>query len=411
MSTRCSPASVCDRGPRVHSGSSRRRSRGRGRRYHRVVTAPERQQLLYEGKAKRLYATDQPGLLLVEFKDDATAFNAQKRGTIRGKGAANNAITQRVFEALDSVGIPTHFVRGVSDTTQLVRRVEIVPLEVVIRNRAAGSFAQRYGVEEGGELSPIVLEWCVKSDSLGDPPINDAAAVALGLATEDDLAVMFDLATAVNDALRAYFGGLGLELVDMKLEFGRDDEGELVLADEVSPDTCRLWDVVSGERLDKDRFRRDLGGVEDAYLDVLSRVMSEAGEPGTFAATFEPPEDSPFEDGGHDHDHHHDHDHDDDGESVEQYAGEGARMRPGQQHAVVDVMLKPSILDPQGRAVLQTLQRLGYDAVQDVRIGKRIELAVTGEPREVERQLAEMSEKVLSNPVMETFEIGVEDGD
>ncbi len=375
------------------------------------MTAPERQQLLYEGKAKRLYATDQPGLLLVEFKDDATAFNAQKRGTIRGKGAANNAITQRVFEALDAVGIPTHFVRGVSDTTQLVRRVEIVPLEVVIRNRAAGSFAQRYGVEEGGELSPIVLEWCVKSDSLGDPPINDAAAVALGLATEDDLAVMFDLATAVNDALRAYFGGLGLELVDMKLEFGRDDEGELVLADEVSPDTCRLWDVVSGERLDKDRFRRDLGGVEDAYLDVLSRVMSEAGEPGTFAATFEPPEDSPFEDGGHDHDHHHDHDHDDDGESVEQYAGEGARMRPGQQHAVVDVMLKPSILDPQGRAVLQTLQRLGYDAVQDVRIGKRIELAVTGEPREVERQLAEMSEKVLSNPVMETFEIGVEDGD
>ncbi len=368
------------------------------------MTAPERRQLLYEGKAKRLYATDEPGLLLVEFKDDATAFNAKKRGTIEGKGAANNAISSRVFEALEAVGVPTHFVGSVSDTVQLVRQVEIVPLEVVIRNRAAGSFAQRYGVEEGGELSPIVLEWCVKSDDLGDPQINDAAAVALGLATEDDLAAMFDLATAVNDALRVYFGGLGLELVDMKLEFGRDPSGELVLADEVSPDTCRLWDVVSGERLDKDRFRRDLGGVEDAYGDVLARVMSDAGDPQVFADTFEPPEDSPYEQ--FDEEHGHDgHDHDHDGHAAAA-GGAGGAFR-----AVVDVMLKQSILDPQGRAVLQTLQRLGYDTVKDVRVGKRVELAVEGERREVERQLADMSEKVLSNPVMETFEVGIEDDD
>ncbi|HEX7000466.1 MAG TPA: phosphoribosylaminoimidazolesuccinocarboxamide synthase [Trueperaceae bacterium] len=380
------------------------------------MTMPERRQLLYEGKAKKLYATDRPGHLLVEFKDDATAFNAQKRGTIKGKGAANNAISERVFRALEAVGVPTHFVDSVTDTMQLVRQVEIVPLEVVVRNRAAGSFAQRYGVDEGGELNPIVVEWCVKSDSLGDPPINDAAAVALGLASEDDLAAMFDLATAINDALKAYFGGLGLELVDMKLEFGRDSEGELVLADEVSPDTCRLWDIVSGERLDKDRFRRDLGGVEDAYGDVLNRVMSDAGEAEAFAATFEPPEDSPFEeaeDDHGDHDHagheHEDHDHarheHDDHEQVH-----GAHLQTA-FGAVVDVMLKPSILDPQGRAVLQTLQRLGYDAVKDVRVGKRVELKLEGELGEVRRQVAEMSEKVLSNPVMETFEVGFDDGD
>src|SRR5690606_8351557 len=353
-----------------------------------------------------------PGHVLVEFKDDATAFNAQKRGTIEGKGSANNAISARVFSALEAVGVPTHFVSSVSDTVQVVKQVEIIPLEVVVRNRAAGSFAQRYGVEEGGELAPIVLEWCVKSDTLGDPPINDAAAVALGLATEDDRAIMFDLATAINDALKAYFGGLGLELVDMKLEFGRDGEGEIVLADEVSPDTCRLWDVVSGERLDKDRFRRDLGGVEDAYGDVLSRVMSDAGDPEAFADTFDPPDDSPYERFEDDHDH----DHDDDDDDGHEHHGhdDDAHAHPaveGTYRAVVDVMLKASILDPQGRAVLQTLQRLGYASVKDVRVGKRVELVLEGDRDEVERQLAELSEKVLSNPVMETFELGIEDGD
>lgn len=351
------------------------------------MTSPERKQLLYEGKAKRLYATDEPGRLLVEFKDDATAFNAQKRGTISGKGAANNAITLRVFAALEAVGIPTHLIGGVSETEQLVEQVRIVPLEVVVRNRAAGSFAARYGVEEGGVLEPKVVEWCVKSDKLGDPTINDAAAVALGLATEEDLAELFDMATAVNDALRAYFGRLGLDLVDLKLEFGRTEDGALVLADEVSPDTCRLWDASSGEKLDKDRFRRDLGGVEDAYAEVLRRVMSPEGDPQRFAAEYRPPEDSPLaahaHEGGHGHSHHH--------------------------RAVVNVMLKPSILDPQGRAVLETLRRLGYEAVKDVRVGKRIEVELEGEPDDVVRQLSEASEKVLSNPVMETFELELEE--
>ena len=371
------------------------------------MNAPARKELLYEGKAKRLYATDQPGHVLVEFKDDATAFNARKRGTIAGKGAANNAISQRVFRALEAVGVPTHFVAGVSDTEQLVRQVKIVPLEVVVRNRAAGSFAARYGVPEGGELAPKVVEWCVKSDVLGDPPINDAAAVALGLATEDDLAELFDLATAVNDALRAYFAGVGLDLVDLKLEFGRLEDGSLVLADEVSPDTCRLWDLGSGERLDKDRFRRDLGGVEDAYAEVLRRVSSEAGDPERFAASFEPPEDSPFGDeedaGPHDHAGHrdagpaHEGDHD------------GGHGHAHGHRAVVSVMLKPSILDPQGRAVLGTLTRLGYDTVRDVRVGKRIEVALEGEPDRVRAQLADMAEKVLSNPVMEAYELELEE--
>jgi phosphoribosylaminoimidazole-succinocarboxamide synthase len=374
------------------------------------VTAPERRQLLYEGKAKRLYATDEPSRLLVEFKDDATAFNAQKRGTIPGKGAANNAISQRVFAALEAVGVPTHFVAGVSETEQLVERVAIVPLEVVVRNRAAGSFAKRYGVEEGGVLDPMVVEWCVKSDALGDPPINDAAAVALGLATEEDLAALFDLATAVNDALRAYFGRLGLDLVDLKLEFGRTEDGALVLADEVSPDTCRLWDASSGERLDKDRFRRDLGGVEEAYAEVLRRVTGEAGDPERFAAEYRPPEDSPVGavgHGGHAHDGGED-------AARERPAGAG---RDGHDHgrshshrAVVSVMLKPSILDPQGRAVLETLRRLGYDAVRDVRVGKRVEVALEGEPEDALRQLRDMSEKVLSNPVMETYDLELEEG-
>lgn len=356
------------------------------------MTAPQRRELLYEGKAKRLYATDDPRRLLVEFKDDATAFNAQKRGVIAGKGAANNAITQRVFAALEAVGIPTHLVAGVSETEQLVERVEIVPLEVVVRNRAAGSFAARYGVEEGGVLEPRVVEWCVKSDSLGDPPINDAAAVALGLVTEDDLAELFDMATAVNDALVAYFARLGLDLVDLKLEFGRTQDGALVLADEVSPDTCRLWDLSTGERLDKDRFRRDLGGVEDAYAEVRRRVMGPEGDPERFAAEYRAPEDSPLE---HDHD-------------VDHVHGEGAGH--GHGRAVVNVMLKPSILDPQGRAVLDTLRRLGYDAIKDVRVGKRIAVELEGEPAEALRQLREAAEKVLSNPVMETYELEGEDG-
>ncbi len=346
------------------------------------MSQPRRGRLLYEGKAKRLYETADPGQLLVEFKDDATAFNAQKRGTIAGKGALNNAISERLFRVLEAAGVPTHFVERSSATEQLVRRVEIVPLEVIVRNRAAGSFAKRYGVEEGVELEPIVIEWCYKNDELGDPPINDASAVALGLASEDELGAMFELAVAVNDTLGPYFAALGLELVDFKLEFGRDADGGIVLADEISPDTCRLWDLASGERLDKDRFRRDLGGVEEAYREVHDRLMSDAGDPGRFHA-------------GDPGSSHHGH----------------AEDEGGVHAAVVNVMLKRSILDPQGRAVQNTLERLGNDNIVDLRIGKRIEISLEGERSQVAEQLDAIASNVLSNPVMEDVEVVLGDDD
>ena len=227
----------------------------------------------YEGKAKRVYATDDPALFVVEYKDDATAFNAQKRGTIRGKGIVNNAVSAALFEHLAAAGVPTHFVERLSAREQLVKALTIIPVEVVVRNRAAGSFAARYGVPEGAELSPAVIEWCYKSDALGDPPMNDATAVALGLATPEELEAMFDLAAAVNESLRPYLAAHGLELVDFKLEFGKLPDGQVVLADEISPDTCRLWDIETGEKLDKDRFRRDLGGVEEAYGEIHRRLL------------------------------------------------------------------------------------------------------------------------------------------
>ena len=229
----------------------------------------------YEGKAKKVWETADPEHLIVEYKDDATAFNAQKRGTIAGKGAINNSVSARLFGVLEEQGVPTHFVERLGEREQLVRAVEIIPVEVVVRNRAAGSFARRYGVEEGLDLDPIVIEWCYKSDELGDPPMNDATAVALGFASEEDLAQLFEMAVAINEALLEFFDERGLELIDFKLEFGRTRSGELVLADEISPDTCRLWDRQSGERLDKDRFRRDLGGVEEAYQEVLRRVAGD----------------------------------------------------------------------------------------------------------------------------------------
>ncbi|MDZ7707152.1 MAG: phosphoribosylaminoimidazolesuccinocarboxamide synthase [Trueperaceae bacterium] len=238
--------------------------------------APARTELRYEGKAKRVYATSDPELYRVEYKDDATAYNAAKRGTIAGKGEMNAAITATLMRHLEAEGIRTHFVAQLGPREQLVRRVEIVPVEVIVRNRAAGSFAARYGVEEGPALDPIVIEWCLKSDELGDPPMNDATAVALGFASEDELEALFEGAIAVNEALRSFFEERGLDLVDFKLEFGTDADGRLLLADEISPDTCRLWDLESGERLDKDRFRRDLGGVEEAYREVTRRVVDEA---------------------------------------------------------------------------------------------------------------------------------------
>ncbi|MBA2666401.1 MAG: phosphoribosylaminoimidazolesuccinocarboxamide synthase [Trueperaceae bacterium] len=236
-------------------------------------------ELLYEGKAKQVFTTDDPDVVLVRFKDDATAFNAQKRGTVVDKGVVNNAVSAMLYAELEARGMATHFLQHVSERDQLVRRVSIVPVEVIVRNRAAGTFAKRYGVEEGIDLAPTVVEWCYKSDALGDPPMNDATAVALGIATPEQLEALFDLATLVNEYLLARFALAGLEVIDFKLEFGVDAAGELRLADEISPDTCRLWDIESGERMDKDRFRRDLGGVEEAYHEVLRRLRETAGRP------------------------------------------------------------------------------------------------------------------------------------
>ncbi len=242
--------------------------------------APRRGELLYEGKAKRVYATDDAEAVWVEYKDDATAFNAQKRGTIAGKGEVNARVSERLMRYLEGEGIATHLLRSLGPRDQLVRKLEIVPVEVIVRNRAAGSFARRYGVDEGLDLDPIVIEWCLKSDELGDPPMNDATAVALGFASEDELHLLFEGAVAINDALRPFFEARGLELVDFKLEFGSDAHGRIVLADEISPDTCRLWDVDTGEKMDKDRFRRDLGGVEQAYQEVLRRVLGDGAAEG-----------------------------------------------------------------------------------------------------------------------------------
>lgn len=235
----------------------------------------EKKALLYEGKAKKVYATEDPDRLIVSYKDDATAFNGQKKGTIAGKGAVNNRMSNRLMELLEAQGIPTHYIRELSDRETLVKRVSIVPLEVIVRNVSAGSFAKRYGVEEGMVFPAPTVEFSYKNDELGDPLINTSHALALGLATPQELETIGALALRINQLLKAYFGTLGLDLVDFKLEFGRLPEGGLVLADEISPDTCRLWDRATHEKLDKDRFRRDLGGVEEAYQEVLRRLTEQ----------------------------------------------------------------------------------------------------------------------------------------
>jgi phosphoribosylaminoimidazole-succinocarboxamide synthase len=265
------------------------------------VERPDARELLYEGKAKQVFATDDPDLVIVHYKDDATAFNAEKRGTVVGKGEVNNAVTALLYPELEAFGVPTHFVERLSERDQLVRRVRIVPVEVIVRNRTAGTFAKRYGVEEGRPLDPTVIEFCLKADALGDPPMNVATAVALGHATEEQIEALFEMSATVNDYLLARFAVAGLDLVDFKLEFGVDADGELLLADEISPDTCRLWDVETGEKLDKDRFRRDLGRVEEAYLEVRRRLEATVGVPLDLDEFDEDEADGH----AHDHDHHH----------------------------------------------------------------------------------------------------------
>ena len=233
----------------------------------------EKREMLYEGKAKRVYATEDPELLIVSYKDDATAFNGLKKGTIAGKGVINNEMSNRLMQRLEKAGVPTHFVEELSERETLVKRVQIVPLEVIIRNIAAGSFSKRYGVEEGVVFSQPTIEFSYKNDELGDPLLNTSHALALGLATQEEIDTIRRLAFQTNDLLRAFWSSCGVTLVDFKLEFGRLSDGTVILADEISPDTCRLWDAATGEKLDKDRFRRDLGGVEDAYAEVMRRLV------------------------------------------------------------------------------------------------------------------------------------------
>ncbi len=226
---------------------------------------------LYEGKAKKVFLTDDPDVLIVDYKDDATAFNGEKRGTIVGKGVINNKMTNRVFQLLEKEGVPTHFIQELSDRETAVKRVEIVPLEVIVRNVAAGSFSKRLGVPEGTPFAEPTVEFSYKNDALGDPLINDYFARALELATWEEIETIKKYAFKVNDVLKAYFLQAGIKLIDFKIEFGRY-HGQIILADETSPDTCRLWDVNTNEKLDKDRFRRDLGNVEEAYNEVFKRL-------------------------------------------------------------------------------------------------------------------------------------------
>ena len=233
----------------------------------------EKLKQLYEGKAKKVYATADENLYIVSYKDDATAFNGLKKGTIAGKGVINNRMSNMLMQMLEQQGVPTHFVKELSDRDTLVKKVSIVPLEVIIRNISAGSFAKRYGVEEGIVFDHPTIEFSYKNDDLGDPLLNRYHALALKLATEDEINTIERMAFKVNEVLKAYFLGLNITLVDFKLEFGRLFDGAIVLADEISPDTCRFWDKDTGEKLDKDRFRRDLGGVEEAYNEVMRRLM------------------------------------------------------------------------------------------------------------------------------------------
>ncbi|MCI9644520.1 MAG: phosphoribosylaminoimidazolesuccinocarboxamide synthase [Oscillibacter sp.] len=230
---------------------------------------------LYEGKAKKVFQTDDPSLYIVDYKDDATAFNGLKKGTIAGKGAINNQMTNRFMAKLEKAGVRTHFVEELSQRETVVKKVSIVPLEVIIRNLSAGSFAKHYGVEEGIVFDAPTIEFSYKNDGLGDPLLNEYHALALKLATQEEIETIKKYAFQVNDFLKAFWSSCGVTLVDFKLEFGRLDDGTIVLADEISPDTCRLWDSKTHEKLDKDRFRRDLGGVEDAYAEVMRR-MNEA---------------------------------------------------------------------------------------------------------------------------------------
>lgn len=228
---------------------------------------------IYEGKAKKVYKTDDPELYIVDYKDDATAFNGLKKGTIAGKGVINNQMSNRLMQMIEQKGVPTHFVKELSERETLVKKVSIVPLEVIVRNIAAGSFSKRYGVDEGMVFEEPVIEFSYKNDALGDPLLNTDHALALKVATRAEIDTIKHYALQINSILKAFWAECGVTLVDFKLEFGKTADGNIILADEISPDTCRLWDSATGEKLDKDRFRRDLGGVEEAYAEIMKRLV------------------------------------------------------------------------------------------------------------------------------------------
>lgn len=230
---------------------------------------------LYEGKAKKVFATDDPNYCIVSYKDDATAFNGLKKGTILGKGAINNRVTNHLMQLLEKNGVPTHYVEELNDRETVVKKVHIVPLEVIVRNIAAGSLSKRLGLPEGVKMKRTVLEYCYKNDDLGDPMVNEYHILAMEWATKEEMDLIASYSFKVNEVLTEYLKEAGIELVDFKLEFGKTAEGQIVLADEISPDTCRFWDIKTHEKLDKDRFRRDLGGVEDAYQEILRRLLGE----------------------------------------------------------------------------------------------------------------------------------------
>lgn len=232
----------------------------------------EKKEQLYEGKAKKVFATENPDYVIVSYKDDATAFNGLKKGTISGKGAINNRMTNYMFKLLEKEGVPTHFVEELNDRETVVKKVEIVPLEVIVRNVAAGSFSKKLGIEEGTPLKQPTLEFSYKNDDLGDPFINDYYALGLGLATKEEIEAITKYAFKVNEFMLGFFKNLGVDLIDFKIEFGRF-HGEIILADEISPDTCRFWDATTGAHLDKDLFRRNMGGEADAYQEVMKRLL------------------------------------------------------------------------------------------------------------------------------------------
>ncbi|TCK90548.1 phosphoribosylaminoimidazole-succinocarboxamide synthase [Natranaerovirga hydrolytica] len=235
----------------------------------------EIKELLYEGKAKKVYNTTDAYTVMVSYKDDATAFNGIKKGTIHDKGKVNNEVSNKMMMYLEEQGVKTHYIRQLNERDTLVKRVDIIPLEVIMRNKAAGSLAKRLGLEEGTLLKRPVLEFCLKDDDLGDPFINDDHILSIELATEEDIVIIKQMARTINALMKTYFEKIDIDLIDIKLEFGRTSTGEIILADEISPDTCRYWDMKTGEKLDKDRFRRDLGKIEEAYMEVYNRIFNQ----------------------------------------------------------------------------------------------------------------------------------------